>query len=419
MIKKLTAVSMSAFLLAAGLAGCTSDQEPELETIQLSIWGDERSIPLLEEGIAEFQALHADEVTIEYTISMEGEDTCKNTILQDPEHAADIFAFADDQLDELYRAGVLLEITEDVDTVINAVGGKDSGIAELITKDGGVYAYPVTAGNGYFLYYNKEYFKDSDLKTLDRILDVASENDKKFTMDYNNGWYIYSFFEGAGLTLELSEDGLTNECNWNATDTKYTGVDVAEAMLAIAEHPGFISLGDDGFVEGVQRGEVIAGVNGAWNAGKIEAAWGENYGAVMLPTYTIAGDQVQMYSFAGYKLMGISSYTKYPEWSMRLAEYLTNEENQLKRFEEIGECPVNVKAAQSEEVQQAPAIAAFADQSVYSNVQRVASPFWDAAARFGVTMAGQNSGNRDLQELLDETTVEITKRPEDVTGSGE
>lgn len=416
-VHKAAAIGIGTLLLASGLSGCTSGKKQEIETIQLSIWGDERSVPLLEEGIAEFQALHADEVVIDYTISLEGEDTCKDTILNDPEHAADIFSFADDQFDELYRAGVLHAVTEDADAVIEAVGGKDTAIADVVTVDGSVYAYPMTAGNGYFLYYNKAYFKDSDLKTLDQILDVAAKNNKKFTMDFNNGWYIYSYFQGAGLTLNLSEDGLTNECNWNAKNTTYTGVDVAEAMLAIAGHPGFVNLGDDGFVEGVQSGEIIAGVNGAWNAGKVEEAWGDDYGAVMLPTYTLDGDQVQMYSFAGYKLMGISAYSAYPEWSMRLAEYLTNEENQIKRFEAVGECPVNVKAAQSDEVQKAPAVAAFADQSEYANVQRVASPFWDAAGKFGITIAGQNSGNRDLQELLDETVTEITKKVEATTES--
>lgn len=398
---------------SAGSSGSASGASRGVETIQLSLWGDERSVPFLEEAISDFQELHADEVKLEYTISMEGEDTCKETVLADPEHAADIFAFADDQFDELYQAGTLLEITENVEEVLQAVGGRNSGAAAVVTHDGKVYAYPETAGNGYFLYYNKAYFSDSDVQTLDQILDVATEHEKKFTMDYSNGWYIYSFFQGAGLTLIRNEDGVTNTCNWNATDTKYTGVDVAEAMLRIAEHPGFVSLGDDAFVQGVQSGEIIAGINGAWNAGYVEEAWGEDYAAVKLPTYTLAGEQVQMCSFAGYKLLGISAYTDYPEWSMKLAEYLTNEENQIRRFEQIGEGPVNVVAAQSEEVLQAPAIAALAEQSVYGNVQRVANPFWDAASRFGITIAGKNSGNRDLQELLDEMTAEITKPAEE------
>ena len=407
-IKKMLCFSTCFTLIMGCLGGCGKEKKKEVPTIQLSLWGDERSVPLLEEAVSEFQELHADEVKIEYTISLEGEDTCKETVLGDPEHAADIYAFADDQFDELYRAGTLLEITENADEIIDAVGGKDSGVAEVVTRDGKVYAYPMTAGNGYFLYYNKSYFSDDDLKTLDRILEVAAENDKKFTMDFSNGWYIYSFFKGAGLELTMSEDGLSNYCNWNATDTKYKGVDVVEAMLDIANHPGFVSYGDDDFVGGVQSGEIIAGVNGAWNAGKIEEAWGEDYGAVKLPTYTLKGDQVQMCSFAGYKLIGVSAYTKYPEWSMKLAEYITNEENQLKRFEAIGECPVNVKAASSDKVLEAPAVAALAEQSVYGNVQRVAQPYWDAAAKLGITIIGNNSGNRNLQEILDEMVEEAT-----------
>ena len=408
-IKGLLGLSLGLVMMVSSLAGC-GKKDKEIPTIQLSLWGDERSVPLLEDAVAEFQELHKDEVKIEYTISLEGEDTCKETVLADPEHAADIFAFADDQFDELYRAGTLLEVTEDTDAVIDAVGGKESGAAEVVTRDGKVYAYPMTAGNGYFLYYNKAYFTDEDIRTLDGVLAVAAANDKKFSMEFGNGWYIYSFFKGAGLDLNLEEDGLTNYCNWNATDTEYKGTDVVEAMLAIAENPGFVSVGDDDLVKGIQDGSIIAGVNGAWNAGKIEEAWGDDYGAAKLPTYTIKGNQVQMCSFAGYKLLGVSAHTKYPEWSQKLAEYITNEDNQLKRFEAIGESPVNVKAQESEEVQAAPAIAALAEQSLYGSVQRVAQPFWDASSKLGITIAGGNSGGRDLQEMLDEM-VEATTQP--------
>ena len=49
-------------------------------------------------------------------------------------------------------------------------------------------------------------------------------------MDFKSGWYLYSFFKGAGLNVEISEDGLTNICDWNTTEGKYKGIDVAEAM---------------------------------------------------------------------------------------------------------------------------------------------------------------------------------------------
>ncbi len=401
----LTAIAAGLFSFA--LSGCGKAAEPE--TIQISVWSSDAQLPQVRSAMEQFCELHKDEVTIEYTISAEGEDTCKETVLSNPQGAADIFAFADDQLDALKNAGCLLEITENGDAILASVGGADSGAATAVLRDGKLYAYPMSAGNGYFLYYNKAYFSDTDIVTLDRILDVAEANGKRFTMDFGSGWYIYSFFQGAGLTVTADDSGEHNLCDWNATDTAYRGVDVAEAMLKIAEHPGFVSLGDDGFTDGVKDGSVIAGVNGAWNAETVAEAWGENYGAAKLPSYTLCGDQVQMCSFMGYKLIGINAYTKYPEWSMRIAEYLTSKEQQLERFTTIGDCPANQDAAAAPEVQAAPAIAAITAQSRYGYRQNIADPFWEASKIFGVTISAGNPSGDDLQGLLDETVVAITQ----------
>ena len=62
----------------------------------------------------------------------------------------------------------------------------------------------------------------------------------------------------------------------------------------------------------------------------VKEAWGENYGACKLPTYTVAGKEVQMSSFTGYKMMGVNSYSKNKEWACRLADWLTNQQNQMK-----------------------------------------------------------------------------------------
>lgn len=394
------------FLAGVGvmlLAGCGRTKP----TVQISLWSDERNVQMLSDALEEFKELYKDEANFEFTISMEGEDTCKETVLSNPEGAADIYTFADDQMEELYQHGVLLEITDQVDDVLNEVGGEQSGAARAAMRDGKLYAYPETAGNGYFLYYNKAYFSKEDVETLDRILEIAQQNNKKFTMDYSSGWYLYSFFKGAGLELNCEDGGKTNICNWNATDTPYKGIDVAKSMETVANSEGFISLGDDGFLENVENGTVIAGINGPWNAERVKAAWGDDYAACKLPTYTINGNQEQMNSFAGYKLLGINVHTEKPEYCMMVAKFLTNKENQLKRFEQTGECPANLEAAQTEEVQESPAIAALAAQSQYGNVQSVADPFWEAAKKFGVTLVAGNPGNRDLQELLDEMQQEI------------
>lgn len=48
------------------------------------------------------------------------------------------------------------------------------------------------------------------------------------------------------------------------------------------------------------------------------------------------------------------------------------------------------------------------EQSPFSDPQNIADPFWLASNRFGITIVGKNSSNRDLQELLDEITEQIT-----------
>lgn len=404
---RLLAVGMTAVMLMGTLCACGKEKKEE-DIVQISVWTDERNETNMKEALAQFQEQYKDEVTFEFSVSIEGEDTCKETVLANPERAADLFTFADDQLDELCRHEALLEITEDAESVISAVGGKDSGAAEAAMRGDKLYAYPVTSGNGYFLYYNKAYFSESDISSMDQILEVCARNNKKFTMNYTSGWYLYSFFKGAGLTLSYNEEGTANICNWNATDTEYKGVDVADSILTIAKNDAFESLDDDGFLAGVESGEIIAGINGPWNAQKVAAQWGDNYAAAKLPTYTLCGEQKQMYSFAGYKIMGINAHTKYPDWCMKLANYLTDKENQLKRFEVTGECPANVEAAAEESVQKSVAVAALAAQSPYAGVQRIAEPYWTASSKLGVTLAAGNPDRRDLQELLDEIQQLIT-----------
>lgn len=388
-------------------------KESKIPTVKLSLWVDSPNAEFFNDALEEFQKMYEDEAKFDFAVSVESEISNKETVLENIKGAADIYMFADDQLEELWRNDALLEITDDTDEIIDAVGGEENGAAVASMREGKLYAYPLTAGNGYFLYYNKEYFTEEDVKDLNSILDVAAANQKKFSMDFTSGWYLYSFFKAAGLELSGNEDGVSNSCNWNATDTTYSGVDVVNAMLEVAEHEGFLSCPDAAFLTGIEDGSIIAGVNGAWNADKVKAAWGDNYAATKMPECTIKGDSLQMWSFNGYKLVGINAYTKNPEWAMKLAKFITSEEMQLKRFENIGECPANQKVWNLEKVQQSPVIAALKEQERFGSVQNVADPFWNASCILGTTIAAKNGDNKDLQELLDDTVEKITAKPKE------
>lgn len=407
---RLTALLLTGSMLASmllGTCGCGKKEQ-----VRLTVWGSEASQEMLREMADAFIELHAKEADIEIVLRVEDEDTVADNAVSNPDQLADVFSFAGDQLPRLINAGVLLPVEKDADEVIAANGGADSAAIQEASKDGVLYAYPLTASNGYFMYYNAEYFDEADVESFDRMLQAAEQAGKSIAMDWTSGWYIYSFFGGAGMQISLAEDGRSNVCDWNRTDGPYKGTDVAEAMLAIAESKAFLNTNDEGLRNGIESGEVAAGVNGPWNAEFIKKQWGDNFRAVKLPTYTLKGEQVQMGSFAGYKLMGVKAGSDSPKWAAEFASYMTNEENQLKRFQVTGECPSNVKAAQSAEVQASPAVMALGSQAAYSTRQSISGSFWTPAAIFGTIMASGNPDGRDLQELLDEL-VEEAQKPEE------
>lgn len=311
---------LAASLLAASLAGCGNnntdggnqaetepvdagadqgDADGQLEsgTVALRVWVEESNIANLQKMIDSFKQKYAGQADFDITIEVSGDADTRKNVLGDIHNAADIFSMPDDQLYSLIAGGAL-------SPVVNQDEVKNANLPDAVdaaSYRGDLYAYPYTADNGYFLYYNSAYLTAEDVQTFDRILEVAAENEKKVSMEFNSGWYLYSFFGNTGLEFGINEDGVTNHCNWNSTEGSIKGVDVAQALLSIATHPGFVAQPDAGFVEMAQSGECIAGVSGVWNAVAIQEAWGNDYSACKLPTYTCNGQQIQMSSFKGYK----------------------------------------------------------------------------------------------------------------------
>jgi arabinogalactan oligomer/maltooligosaccharide transport system substrate-binding protein len=368
------------------------------ETIALKVWGSQDDQVMLQEMVEAFKAANPDK---EYDVSfgVVGEGDAKTKYLEDPEEAADVFAFANDQLYDLLNADALYEVTINKDAIVEA--NVPSAI-EAASSGDHLYAYPITADNGYFLYYDKSVISEEQVKTLDGILEACKAADKKMFMDVSNGWYIASFFIGAGGELGLDENG-KQTCDFN----NEAGVAAGEAIKAFTAHEAFLT-GDDSILTGGIGTTIAAGVSGTWNAEAIKEKLGENYAATKLPTFTCAGEQVQMASFAGFKLMGVNTMTEYPEEAMALADWLTNEENQLKRFKMRSIGPSNIKVMENEEVKADIALSALAEQSKFAVSQKdVLGNYWAPAEAFGTTMEAKDY-SKDIQTLLDEMVAGIT-----------
>ena len=171
-MKKLLALLLAAVMVLS-LAACggsgktTETQAPAAPAasggpISLTLWGAEEDQALLAELVEKFKAQYPDQ-TFDIKIGVESESTAKDTVLTDVEAAADVFAFANDQLNDLVAAGALLALDGDIAQVLPAYANKTiddvkaangEGSVAASTKDGKLYAFPMGGGNNYFLYYD-------------------------------------------------------------------------------------------------------------------------------------------------------------------------------------------------------------------------------------------------------------------------
>ena len=107
---------------AAGSTATAATAAPA-EPISLTLWGAEEDQSLLADLVEKFKAQYSGQ-TFDIKIGVESESTAKDTVLTDVEAAADVFAFANDQLNDLVAAGALLALDGDIAQVLPAYAGK-------------------------------------------------------------------------------------------------------------------------------------------------------------------------------------------------------------------------------------------------------------------------------------------------------
>lgn len=407
---------------ASGSANVGGAPSGEKQDVSLRIWGAEEDQKMLQGMIDSFKEEYKDYANFDIQLGVESESTARDTVLTDIQAAADVYAFASDQLPTLVDAGALMSV-DSLDDALKAYAGKgvadvksanSSGSVEAATYDGTMYAFPMTADNGYFLFYNSNIVSAEDVKSWDTLLAAADKGGKKVGMTLASGWYNASFFYGAGFTTELREDGGTN-MDWDGTSADgYTGVQVVQGMLDIAGNSAFMAVADNDMSNQIASGDLCAAVSGVWDAEAAQKAFGDGYAATKLPTFTVNGKQVQQGSVIGCKLVGVNAYSQNAGWAALLAEWITNEENQVIRFNERELGPSNIKAASSEDVKANAAIAALAEQSAYGVIQLVGGNYWDPTKTFGENIA-QGGLKRDdeagIQKALEDLLVGATAAP--------
>lgn len=204
-------------------------------------------------------------------------------------------------------------------------------MVDSLTVDGALYGVPFTS-NTWFMYYDKSVFSEDDIKNLDTMLEKGV-----VSFPITNSWYLPSFYIGNGCTF--FEDGYKEEAGIDFSGEK--AADVTDYLVTLLENPNFAVDADGSGIAGIRDGSIKAMFSGSWDYTAVKEALGDNFGAAQLPTYTLNGEEKQMYSFAGSKAIGVNSKTEYPQVAIALAKYLGSAESQKSHYESRNIIPCN------------------------------------------------------------------------------
>ena len=403
-----------ASLAAVSMVGCMGGGNPN--AIALTIWVSEADRTFAGEVVEAFKQANPDK-EYNFTIDVQGENDVATRILNDVENAADVFSYANDQLSKLINGDALTQIAGDRLTRLQQLNAENAMQSAVATVNGtsGTYGMPYT-DNTFFLYYNKSVLSETDVQTFDGILAKCTDG-KKFAFPMTDGWYTTSFYFGKGLGYEVEYDSQLAETKITCDFDNQTGVAVTNAMWGLVQDSRLkADANDSKITAGFNDGSIIAAVSGIWNKSTIAGYLGDNFAAAKLPTYTLNKgtaneEQVQLVSFAGYKLMGVNNYSKNKAEALNFAEFYTNKENQIKHFESRGYVPTSVEGRADARVQADPCAKAITAQLSHSKTQKeVPSTLWVPMEGLGNAMiTGVQTGNFNLTEQLQACVNAIEK----------
>ena len=315
------------------LSGCSGSGSSE--NVRLMVWSPSEdqskdSGEWLQTCCENFAAMHPEwDITFVYGVADEA--GAAGTVSQDAEASADVFMFANDTLTTLTDAGALAKFGGKYAEQIQVTNSQS--LLDSLTLDGYLYGVPFTT-NTWFMYYDKSVFSEEDVKNLDTMLEKGV-----VSFPFTNSWYLPAFYFGNGCTL--FGDGTQEELGADFSGEK--AADVTNYLIDLYNNPNFVVDADGSGIAGLRDGSINAMFTGSWDAASIEEILGENMGVAALPTFTLNGEEKQMYAYAGSKAIGVNSNTKYPVQAVELAIYLGSAEAQQLHYELRNVIPCNTE----------------------------------------------------------------------------
>lgn len=346
-------VRWTAALCAAGLllAGCGPVAgDSSVEKIRLMVWSPSEdqskdSGQWLQTCCENFAALHPEwDITFVYGVSDEA--SAATAVSQDPDASADVFMYANDTLTTMTDANALAKFGGIYAEELKATNSET--LLDSLTLDGDIYGVPFTT-NTWYMYYDKSVFTEEDVKSLDTMLENGV-----VSFPFVNSWYLPAFYFGSGCTL--FGDGTQEELG--ADFGGENAVEVTEYLVDLVANPNFKIDQDGSGLAGLRDGSINAIFSGSWDAAAVEEILGDNMGVAALHTYTLNGEEKQMYAYAGSKAIGVNTSTKHMKASVELAMYLGSAEAQRLHYELRNVIPCNTELNSDPEIAADPVVKA-------------------------------------------------------------
>ena len=329
---RLAAATAGAAAVGGTMSGCS---EGGSENVRLMVWSPSQdqakdSGEWLQTCCNRFAELHP-EWNITFVYGVADEAGAAGTVSQDAEASADVFMFANDTLTTLTDAGALAKFGGIyADEIANT---NSQGLVDSLTMDDYIYGVPFTT-NTWFMYYDKSVFTEEDIKSLDAMLTKGV-----VSFPFTNSWYLPAFYFGNGCTL--FGDGTQEELG--ADFGGDNAVEVTNYLIDLYNNPNFVVDADGSGLAGMRDGSIKAMFTGSWDAAALKETLGDNMGVAALPTFTLNGEEKQMYAYAGSKAIGVNTNSKYMVQAIQLALYLGGAESQQLHYDLRTVIPCNTE----------------------------------------------------------------------------
>ena len=392
-MKKFFAILMAAIMALSMVSFASADG-----AYDITLWVPEEMVDLTKTQIEAFNASNELGVTFNPTVEPVSEADSATSMITDVEAGADVFFFAQDQFARLVQAGALAKL--DDETAAKVKAENDVSAVTAATSGDAMYAYPLTADNGYYMYYDKSVIPEEDVDSLEKLIADCEAAGKYFAFEMQtSAWYLASFFFATGCVSEWKTDDSGAFIEVRDTFNSPEGLIAVKGMNKLVKSPMHLSSSK---ASEFASGAAIV-VTGIWDYTTAEEILGDNMGVTDLPSFEVDGTEYHLGSFSGCKLLGVKPQVDAGKATAltALAGFLTGEQCQLERFEARAWGPSNLAAQGSDAVQANPGLIALQKQNQYATVQgQIHGSWWDIGKVIGddVKAAEDDAG---LQAALD------------------